>query len=114
MFGKRKKKLLIFFLSAIIIAILFFLGEVDLRKKNKPEQLTMKATVVEHVHKETKEKDITQAPVVEEQIEENDEAEQKTYTNIDTSNDYVNFEKLIMQISEYTTPDEINETGDQQ
>ena len=108
MFGKRKKKLLIFFLSAIIIAILFLVGEMNL------EQPAMKATVVEHVHKETKEKDITQAPVVEEQIEENDEAEQKTYTNIDTSNDYVNFEKLIMQISEYTTPDEINKAGDQQ
>ena len=105
MIGKKRNILLICFLSVSIIAILIFVGKLNAGKEIRSEQSTMKAAAVEQVHREVKERDIQKASVTEEQPEGKDE--QKTYTNIETSNDYVNFERLIMQISEYTTPDEI-------
>ena len=100
---------LMFFLSASIIATLFFGRKMNVKKEGNSEQAVMKAAAVEQVHREVKERDIHKATVTEEPAEENDKEEQKTYTNIETSNDYVNFERLIMQISEYTTPDEIGD-----
>jgi hypothetical protein len=96
---------LMFFLSASIIATLFFVRKMNVKKEGDSEQAVMKVTVVENVDKG--EDDALRLPVMKEDIEEKDEYEPEKYTNIDTASDYVNFERLIMQISEYTTPDEI-------
>ena len=79
-----------------LIALTTAVGQMKAQKNAEaPEQIIEAAPKSTDVIKKTDDKK-KKAEVVEKEPE---------YNNIDSANDYINFEKLIMQVSEYTDPE---------